>query len=233
MSMVLLMNAIHGNDGTPMQRHVIDLPPVPVLLARAARVFGEATVVPLGLFWLMLRYTNVTGAVAVALAWSYSGIVRRLVSHERVPGMLLLGSMLVTARAVVTLLTHSTFVYFLQPTLGTFLVAGLFLASVPLGRPLTEKLAHDFCPLPERLLQNERFQQFLLRISLLWGLVFVTNGATTLWFLLHSSVGEFLVVKSLASGGLTVSAIAASVVWFHWSLRHEGVVLRWGGATPQ
>ncbi|MFL6139831.1 MAG: VC0807 family protein [Frankiaceae bacterium] len=214
--------------GAAAQRHVIDLPSIPALLGRAARVFGESTVVPLGLFWLLLRYTSVTWAVIAALAWSYTGVIRRMVSGERVPGMLMLGSMLVTARAVVTLLTHSTFVYFLQPTLGTFLVAALFLVSVPLGRPLTEKLAHDFCPLPDRLLENVRFKRFLLRISLLWGLVFITNGTATLWLLLTRSVGDFLVVKSIASAGLTGSAILASIVWFRWSLRHEGVVLRWG-----
>jgi hypothetical protein len=225
MTMFHLMNT----TGAAAQRHVIDLPSIPALLGRAARVFAESTVVPLGLFWLLLRYTSVTWAVVAALLWSYTCVMRRVVSGERVPGMLLLGAMLVTARAVVTLLTHSTFVYFLQPTLGTFLVAGLFLLSVPLGRPLTEKLAHDFCPLPDHLLQNVRFQQFLLRISLLWGLVFITNGTATLWLLLTRSVGDFLVVKSIASAGLTGSAIVASIVWFRWSLRHEGVVLRWGG----
>ena len=227
MTMFHLMNA----TGAAAQRHVIDLPSIPALLGRAARVFAESTVVPLGLFWLLLRYTSVTWAVVAALAWSYTGVMRRVVSGERVPGMLLLGAMLVTARAVVTLLTHSTFVYFLQPTLGTFLVAGLFLLSVPLGRPLTEKLAHDFCPLPDRLLQNVRFQRFLLRISLLWGLVFITNGTATLWLLLTRSVGDFLVVKSIASAGLTGSAILASILWFRWSLRHEGVELRWGAPS--
>jgi hypothetical protein len=225
--MLHLMNA---TSGTP-QRHIVDLPSIPALLARATRVFAESTLIPLGLFWIFLHFTSVGWAVVAALAWSYTGVVRRLVAGERVPAMLMLGTALVTARAVVTWLTKSTFVYFLQPTLGTFLVAALFLVSVPLGRPLTAKLAHDFCPLPDRLIQNASFQQFLLRISLLWGLVFVTNGAATLWLLLNRSVGEFLVVKSLASGGLTVTAIIASIVWFRWSLRHEGVVLRWGTAA--
>jgi intracellular septation protein A len=231
--MLKLMNATHS-AASAGYRHVIELPSVPALLVRAFRVFAESTLIPLGLFWLLLRYTSVTWAVVAALSWSYTGVIRRLVSRERVPGMLMLGSMLVTARAIVTLMTHSTFMYFLQPTLGTFLVAGLFLLSVPLGRPLTEKLAHDFCPLPDRLLENVRFQQFLLRISLLWGLVFVTNGSATLWLLLTRSVGDFLLLKSLASGALTVGAIVASYLWFRWSLRHEGVVLRWGSQSqPQ
>lgn len=228
--MLFSMNSHHATTG---HRHVIDLPSIPSLLLRAAGVFTESTLVPLGLFWLLLRYTSVTWAVVAALTWSYTGVVRRLVSGERIPGMLLMGSMLVTARAIVTLMTHSTFMYFLQPTLGTFLVAGLFLVSVPLGRPLTEKLAHDFCPLPDHLLKNVRFQRFLLRISLLWGAVFVTNGTATLWLLLHRSVDQFLVLKSLASGGLTTSAIVASYLWFRWSLRGEGVVVRWGAVSPE
>ena len=48
--------------------------------------------------------------------------------------MLLIGALLMTARTVIALMTGSVFLYFLQPTLGTFMVAGLFLVSAPLGR---------------------------------------------------------------------------------------------------
>lgn len=211
----------------PTHRHVIELPSIRSLVENAGRVLLEATVIPLGLFYLFLHFVGVWGAVAAALAWSYTGIVRRLVTHQPIPGMLLLGALLLTARSIVTVLTGSMFLYFLQPTLGTFLVAGLFLASVPLGRPLTERLARDFCPMPEGLLGTQRLRTFFLRISLLWGLVYCTNGAATLWLLLTRSVGEYLLVKTVASASLTALAIGASYLWFRWSMRHEGIVLRW------
>ena len=52
--------------------------------------------------------------------------------------------------------TGSAVVYFLQPTLGTMMVAMAFLASVPLRRPLAAKVATDLVPLPAGFLANQR-----------------------------------------------------------------------------
>jgi intracellular septation protein A len=214
------------------ERHTIHLPAVGQILRVAASHLIEATIAPLALFYVLLAAAGLRWALVGALVWSYSAVARRLVSHQRVPGILLLGTALFTVRTFLALATGSTFVYFLQPTLGTFLVAALFLLSVRTGRPLAERLAHDFCPLPPDLLGNTRVQRFFLRISLLWALVYVVNGFATLTLLLTSSLGMFLVLRTAASTALTVAAIACSYLWFRRSLRHEGVVLRWAAIRP-
>jgi hypothetical protein len=119
------------------------------------------------------------------------------------------------------------FIYFLQPTLGTFLVAGLFLISVPLGHPLAERLAHDFCALPDSLIANLHVKKFFLRISLLWAVTYLVNGAMTLYLLMGSSLGTYLVLRPVVSLTLLVGAITVSSLYFFRSLRHEGIVLRW------
>ena len=75
---------------------------------------------------------------------------------ERLPGVLVIAALGLTARSVVALASGSSglFVYFLQPSLATALVGGAFLFSVPLGRPLAEKLAHDFVPMPPVVFQR-------------------------------------------------------------------------------
>jgi intracellular septation protein A len=207
--------------------HVVTLPSLRSIGSHAARHVVEAMAVPLGLFYLLLNVAGLTWALVAALVWSFGAIVRHVVAGRQVPGVLLLGTALFTVRCGISFATHSVFVYFLQPTLGTYLVAGLFLASVPLGRPLAERLAHDFCPLPDSLVKSAAMRRFFHEISLLWALVFLANATTTLGLLLSQSVGSFLLFKSVGSAVLTVAAIGASFWWFRRSMRGENVVLRW------
>jgi hypothetical protein len=211
-----------------MSKH-LDIPhfEVPRLRTLARHAFPhvlEATIVPLALFMLTLHFVGVWGAVLIGLGWTYTAIGRRLVTGRRVPGILLLGAVTLTARTVVAIVSGSVVVYFLQPTLGAALVAGAFLLSVPLGRPLAERLARDFCPIPSGVLAHERVRRFFLQITLLWAFTQLANAAVTLWLLLSQSLATFLVAKTLVSWGLTGSAIAVSTIWFHRSMRRHGVL---------
>lgn len=66
----------------------------------------------------------------------------------------MIGTVLLKLRTTLAWVTGRVFLHLLQPTLGTFVVAGPFLASVVGCRPLAERLARDFCPLPRLLLAN-------------------------------------------------------------------------------
>jgi hypothetical protein len=211
----------------PTERHVVTLPSVRSMACRAVRHVLEAMAVPLGLFYLLLSAAGLDWALLGALVWCSGAIVRHIAARNRVPGVLLLGTALFAVRCGISFATHSVFVYFLQPTLGTYLVAGLFVASAALGRPLVERLAADFCPLPESLLRQASMRRFFHEISLLWALVFLANATTTLGLLLSQSVGSFLLLKSVGSAVLTVAAVGVSLWWFCRSMRSENVVLRW------
>jgi len=206
----------HVDDGVPAQ--VISTPlPVPRLTALARHATPhllEATLIPLGLFYGGLKLLGLWGALLAALIWSYTSLLRRLVTRRRVPGMLVLGIVGLTARTALTLATGSVFLYFLQPTVGTALVATVFLGSVLLGRPLALRLAADFMPLPETLLANDGMRRFFLRISLLWAAVFLANAGISLWLLVSQSLATFLWTRTVASVTLTCMAVAVSTYWF-------------------
>ena len=148
----------------------------------------------------------------------------RLLTRRGVPGVLLLGAVTITARTVVAIISGSVVVYFLQPTLGTALIATAFLLSVPLGRPLAARLAKDFCPIPDGVLANQHVRRFFLQISLLIAFAQLANAGITLWLLFSQSVATFLVVKTFVSWGFTGGAIAGSFWWFHHSMRRHGVL---------
>jgi hypothetical protein len=201
-----------------------EIPRLRTLARHAVPHVLEGTVVPLALFLLTLHFVGVWGAVLIGLGWTYAAVARRLLMRQRVPGILLLTAVTLTARTIVAMASGSVVLYFLQPTLGTALVAGAFLLSVPLGRPLAERLARDFCPIPSGVLAHAPVRRFFLQITLLWAFTQLANAAVTLWLLLSQSLATFLVAKTLVSWGLTGSAILVSTIWFHRSMRRHGVL---------
>jgi hypothetical protein len=201
-----------------------EIPRLRTLARHALPNVIEGTLVPVGLFLVMLHFLGVWGAMAVGLGWSYAAVLRRLVARKPVPGIMILGAVTLTARSVLAFATGSSFIYFLQPTLGTALVAIAFLLSVPLGRPLAQRLAADFCPIPPHVMANHHVRRFFLQISVLWALSGFLNVSVALWLQFSQSVGTFVFAKSLASGAITATAVAISVVWFKRSMTRHGVL---------
>ena len=203
---------------------VFEVPRLRTLARHALPNLIEGTVIPLVLFLVTLRLLGVWGAVLVGSIWTYLAIGRRLVMRQRVPGILVLGAVTITARTVVAFATGSVVIYFLQPTLSTALIATAFLLSVPLGRPLAERLAHDFIPIPTGVMANAHVRRFFLQITLLWAFAQMANAGITLWLLFSQSLSTFFVAKTLVSWVLTGGAAAISAWWFHHSMRRHGIL---------
>jgi intracellular septation protein A len=184
----------------------------------------EGTVIPVVLFYGALRLVGPGGALAAALLWSYAAVLRRVMLRRRVPGLLLLGTLALTVRTVTAAVTGSMFVYFLQPTIGTVATAVAFLASVPAGRPLAERLAADFVPLPESLISHPVARRLFVRITLLWAFVLIANAAVTLVLLVTEPLTTFVIARSAFALVLTGGAVAGSTVWFRRALRRHGLL---------
>ena len=110
----------------------------------------------------------------------------RIRRGERVSTMLLLGTALLTARTAISFITGSALLYFAQPMATAVVVAVVLIGSAALGRPLTQRFVHDFCPIDPELLARPRVRQFFVRISMLWATVLMVNAGVTLWLLLSS-----------------------------------------------
>ena len=207
-----------------VEHHHFEPPRLRELARRAAPQVIEATLVPLVLFYAGLLALGPRGAICAALGWNYAALFRRLWCHERVPGVLLIATAGLTARSLVALFSHgSLFVYFLQPSLATALVGGAFLLSVPLGRPLAERLAHDFVPLPPGFVKRPKVRQLFVRISLFWALVSLANAAGTILMLLSMPIATYAAAKTGFSAALTVGGVVVSSWWFRRSLRRNGM----------
>ncbi|MGH9192136.1 MAG: VC0807 family protein [Acidimicrobiales bacterium] len=210
-----------------MHHPPLEIPRLRALARHALPNLVEATLVPLLVFYAALWLVGVWGGLIGALVWSYTAIARRLVMGRPVPGLLVIGAVGLTARTVVAAVSGSVFVYFLQPTLTTVLIAGVFLASVPAGRPIAERLAGDFCPLPATFIGSPPVRRFFARITVLWAFVQLTNAALSVWLLVTQPVGTYVLAKSVSSWGLTIAAVGLSTLYFKRSMRSHGITVHW------
>jgi hypothetical protein len=181
----------------------------------------EATLVPLALFYTALWLLGVWGALIAALAWSYLAIGRRLITRKRVPGMLLMGALGLTARTLVAFASGSVFLYFLQPTFTTVVIAGAFLFSLRTGRPMAERLAADFCPLDADVISLPVIKRVFARITLLWALLQFASAALTIGLLVSQPVGIYVASKTVASFAVVGFGVVLSTMWFIKALEHH------------
>jgi hypothetical protein len=202
----------------PQHQH-FEIPRLAELARHAVPHIVEATLVPTALFYGFLWLVGVWGAILAALAWSYVAVFRRLLTGRRIPGLLLLGSVGITARTVLALASGSTFLYFLQPSLMTAIIGGMFLLSVPAGRPLAQRLAHDFVPLPAAFVRRPAIQRVFVRITLLWALINLVNAAGAVGLLVSQPVATYVAAKTAMSWIVTGVGVALSTWWFKRTMR--------------
>ena len=201
----------------------VEIPRLRTMARHALPHLIEATIVPLILFYTFLWTAGVWGALVAALVWSYAAIFRRVITGQRIPGILVLGTLGITARTVMAFATGSVFVYFLQPTLTTVAISAAFLLSVPAGRPLAERLAHDFVPLEPEVLGLPGVQRVFIRITLLWAFVNLANAIVSIALLMSQPVGTFVAIKTVGGMLLVGVAIAMSTMWFKQALRNHNI----------
>jgi uncharacterized membrane protein len=139
---------------------------------------------------------------------------------------------LLSIRTVITFLTGSAFIYFVQPVAGTVAVATAFAATALVGRPILDRLAHEFCPFPDDLSTRLRNARFFSRLSVVWSLVYFINAAGTMWLLINSSLTGFILLKSVLSPALVIAAVVVSYLVFRVTTRHQNIVIRWRHHQP-
>jgi uncharacterized membrane protein len=205
--------------------HVIVLPGVRAIVRRAGSTVLTASLLPAGVFYLTLSLSSLRVAVAVTLAWYYAGLLWTHTRGRRVLGAAMLGAGLLTLRAVLAFWTNSSFLYFLQPVAGTVATATAFSLTALAGRPLLDRLVHDFCPLPEALSQRLRANHYFRYVSVVWTLAYLVNAAGTVYLLTTASLGGFLMLRAVLSPVLVTVTVIASYVLFRVMMRHEGVRL--------
>jgi hypothetical protein len=203
---------------------VVAIPSLLQLGRRAIPQAIEAAIVPSVLFVMVARYAGDSAGIGAALAFACAAIGWRFLTGRRVPGMMVLAIVTLVARSLLAFVSGSTFLYFLQPSVGGCCLAAAFLVSVTLDRPLARRFAGDFCALPGDILAQDHVHRFFCRISVMWGTVGLAKTALVLWLLATQTTSTYVVTKTAISIGFTVAAVAVSVIWFRRSIARHGLV---------
>jgi hypothetical protein len=127
-------------------------------------------------------------------------------------------------RTAFTLVTGNTFVYFVQPVFADAAVASIFLGSLLTARPVVARLAPDFYPMDSAVAARPGVRRLFHRLTLLWGVVVIAKGSTTLILLETLSLVDFVLIKSIAIIALTLFGVAATLALSVAVGRQEGLV---------
>ena len=199
-------------------------PTLVTIIKRVSVSVFVACAVPAALFYVFLVTLGVWPAILAALAWTYGALLWRKVSGRRTSGLLILTAVAMTGRTAVSLLAHSTFLYFLQPIISDGVIATLFLLSLATATPLVARLAGDFYPMDTELHLRPRIRRLFWRLTLMWAVLGAGKAGLTLWLLLSQSVETFVLVKSIAMLLTNVVAVAVTIGAAAVVARKEGLM---------
>jgi hypothetical protein len=205
----MLVDRADSRSSEPESLHTREV--LTAVLRRGLPNLVEATIVPAVLFVAVTATLGSLAAMVVVLTWGYGALARRLAFRQRVPGLLMLATAGLTVRTVIGLASGSTFAYFAQPIGTTVALAVLFAGSALLGRPVIARLAHDFVPLHPDVAARPAIAELFAGLTLLWAGVHVLTAAATFSLLVTLPVTWFVIVKTLATFGISVAAIAVTI----------------------
>jgi hypothetical protein len=183
----------------------------------------EATVIPSLLFYVVLVTFGSVQAMCAVAVWAYGSVLRRFVSHKRIPGVLQLAVVGVTIRTTVGLLS-GTFMYFLQPIATTAALSLAFLVSLRFGVPMIARMASDFCPLDDEISARPGVIGLFSGLTLMWAGVHLLSAGTTFAMLVSLPTATFVALRSIVSLVITLAAVVFTVAWAIRTARSENLV---------
>jgi hypothetical protein len=206
-------------EGEPSKAAIFNM-----VVRRSGPHLLEATIIPAVLFYACLVTAGLGAAYVAAVGWSYAAFVRRIVRHDPIPPILVLGVIGITVRTLMAVVSRSSFVYFFQPVLASVVMGGVLLISVAIGRPLISTLASEFWPLTSEVAARPRVRQLFRRLTVLWAGVSLASALLTTGLLVSLPLGAFLAMKQLCGLALTAAAVCLTVAMALRTARLEGLL---------
>ena len=199
-------------------------PGLGAIVARVAQSLLIACVAPIALFYLCFSVFGLIPAMLAALGWSYGALAVRALTGRRTSGLLVLVTLVLTARTAVALAADSSFVYFLQPIISDAVVGLVFLVSLATASPVVARLAGDFYPMDDEVAARPVVQQLFRRLTALWATVIMAKAAFVLWLLLSQSLETFVLVQGISVMTVTIATTAVTIVVAALVAQREGLI---------
>lgn len=205
------------------------MPSAKALSGRVARHLSEAVLAPLAIFYVVDAIFGLWPALGASAAWTIGAITVYLLRGGRPSALLVASAGLAMLQLAVTAAAREPKVFFLQPTIATYIFGCVMLGTSWRSSPMILRLALDFVPLPSDVVAETAIQRFFRRLSVLWGLVLLINASITLLMLIIASTRLAVPVATAASAPIFMLGLALSYRGFKRAIHAAGYVLVWGG----
>ncbi|MDN5760777.1 MAG: DUF3159 domain-containing protein [Microlunatus sp.] len=206
--------------------------PAPAALARRVVLhLTEAVLIPLAVFYAVDELFGLWPGLLSAAGWVVLAVTVHLVRGGRPSTLLLATTGLAAVQIGLTATAGSAVVFYLQPTLATYVFGLVLLVTSGWRMPLIERLTADFVPLPDDFLAAAVIRRFFTHISLVWAGVLTVNATVTLVLLLTSSTTVAVPLATALSVPVFLVGLFVSYRLFRRAVRSGGFVLDWSGRS--
>ena len=211
------MNVISDDGGQPRPR-------LAAIVKHLALSLLLATIIPSVLFYVCLRVGDVWAAFTAALVWCYGSMAWRVGTRRRRSALLWITTIGLTAKTVFSLVTGSTFLYFLQPAITDGVIAAIFFGSLAGARPVVARLAADFYPMTDDVAARPRIQRLFWHLTLLWAVLCMFQAAASLCLLETLSLNAFVAARAGVTTAIALAGATVTVLFAVRIARSEGLL---------
>ena len=184
----------------------------------------EASLIPAAIFLLTSTFFGAISAMLAVLLWGSASVAWRRHRGRNVPTLVIVALCALFVRTLVGVLSGSTFAYFVQPVATMVAIAGVFLLSVLVGRPVVARIAHDFCPISPDVSKRKAVVELFAGLTVLWAGAQLVTAAATLTMLLSLNTTLFVVLKPVVTMSISAAAVAITITWALRTAHREELV---------
>ena len=180
-------------------------------------VLGVLT--PQALFFLGLREGGITVGLFASAAWTVGLLIYDLLRGEGVEPVALYGLVFTAAQGALVLWTRNATVYAAGGAVENLLTGLLLIGSAIICRPLLVEALGGMIPGCHPSVLSGPVRAALGRLTILWGLALVVRAAGLFAALTHLTLGQFMIVNTLATWPLNGVGLFASLAYLRVQLR--------------
>jgi hypothetical protein len=194
--------------------------PILRVVRQAVPHIVEAIVGPAAAFLAGHAVWGLGGALLLAFLWTGTCLGLRIIRTGRASALLVIASVSLVLRTIVSVVAHSPRAFFLGPDVVTAGLGLLFLGSAFTAKPLAARVLGDLVPAHMLDLSNPRAARMCRIVSALWGTEQVLTAAVSIVLVFRFSPTQFITLHEPISMGVFAIVMGAALPFFWTDLRH-------------
>lgn len=155
------------------------------------------SVMPVLLFLVLYRTTNLGWAIVGATAWSVKTAISRRRRGLRIGWLVPLIVLALVVRGIISVVTDSEAVYVGTGIAGKFAIAAGLAGSVLIGRAAVGELAPLLFPFPRAVREHEIYRTTMAHLTFGAAAFYVVSGALDIWIYNYNTIEGYMVIRLL------------------------------------